>query len=296
MKRLPVALFLLAVAPACIQIPPIIVVPDPPPVEQPTPEPVPAPDPPPAPEPEPVPPVEPAPLVNLNIVVHDAVTGVGIPRATCTVGEDARLADGAGFVNFAVPGPAVVRCAAGGYQARPAMDLPPGDHRFPLAPVPPPPAPDPPPAPPVVTPPSSGLGFPGCGKAGNTMAISSACLAAVAAVSRSYPGCQAGDPVACHRYTREVASALRTTQQDAGWGLITKPVGQQACTMVACGRDVANGYGEDMVAYLPAGHPVNRWTGLDVVAGAGAPGARYQAGTLPPATGGRPDNLWAPVP
>jgi hypothetical protein len=250
----------------------------------------------PAPEPEPEPTPEPAPLVNLNIVVHDAATGAGIPRAACTVGDDSRTADGSGFINFAVSGPVVVRCAAGGYQARPEMNLPPGDHRFPLVAVAPPPAPEPPPAPPVVAPPSSGMGFPGCGKSGNTMAISSACLSAVSTASKSYPLCEKGDAVACHRFTREVALALRTTQSDTGWGLITKPLGQQACTMTACGRNVRDGYGEDMVAYLPAGNPVNLWTGLDIVGGAGAPGARWQSGTLPPATGGRPDNLWAPVP
>jgi hypothetical protein len=287
MKHLLLALFLLASVPACIKIPPIIVVPAPP-VEQPTPEPSPVPEPPPAPEPPP------PPLVNLNIVVHDAATGAGIPRAACTIGDDSRSADGAGFLNFAVSGPVLVRCAAGGYQARPEINLPPGDHRFPLVPVPPPPATDPPPAP--VTPPSSGMGFPGCGKAGNTMAISSACLSAVATASKNYPLCEKGDGVACHRFTREVTLALRTTQSDNGWGLITKPVGQQACTMFACGRDVRDGYGEDMVAYLPPGNPVNLWTGLDIIVGAGAPGAHHTGGPLPPAVGGRPDNMWAPVP
>ncbi|MDP3720756.1 MAG: hypothetical protein Q8T13_23590 [Acidobacteriota bacterium] len=278
------------------------VVEDPPPVKWPTPG---VPGPVEAPPPPPVVEDEPGPMVNLNIVVHDAVTGAGVPLATCTIGDDRRTADGSGFINFAVRGSVLVRCAAGAYQAREPLDLPPGDHRVPLVPVAPPPVPDPPPAPPVVVPPSSGLGFPGCGKAGNTMAISGACLTAVAAASKSYPRCQQGDGVACHQFVREVARALRTTQSDNGWGLITKPRGQQACALegdfkgsgvIGCGRSIEGGYGEDMVAYLPAGNPVNLWTGLDIIVGAGAPGAHHAGGPLPPAVGGRPDNLWAPVP
>jgi len=249
----------------------------------------------PAPEPEPEPTPEPAPLVNLNIVVHDAATGAGIPRAACMVGDDSRTADGSGFINFAVRGPVLVRCAAGGYLARPEMNLPPGDHRFPLVAVaPPPPAPKPPPAPPADTVAQA------CSAGLNDNRISNECLAAVAKRSNYYAACnKTGDEVACHRYTREVAQALLVSTGDPGWGLITKFQGK-GCTLTRCSDGLIPGeqkYGEDMVAYLPKGNPTHLWTGIDVVIGAGAPGARYGGGVLPPAKGSdRPDNRWAPVP
>lgn len=296
MKTLLMALFLLASLPACIKIPPIIVVPAPPvqPTPAPTPAPAPVPEPTPEPAPEPAPPVEPAPLVNLNIVVHDAVTGAGIPRATCMIGDESRSADGAGFINFTVSGSVLVRCAAGGYQARPEINLPPGDHRFPLAPIAPP---TPTPAPPNPAP-VPGAPLEACNARNNTGRISDGCLEAVTHGNLDYMSCANGDAVACHRYVRRVAAALRTATGDPGWGLITKFHGQ-GCTLTACSQGLIPGeqkYGEDMVAYLPKGNPTNLWTGIDVIVGAGAPGARYSGGVLPPPGGGRPDNLWAPVP
>lgn len=307
-RILSIGLLLIATA-ACagISLPPISVafpphVPAPPVVEPPRPAEPPVVVTPPEPAPEVEEPPA-APLVNLNIVVHDAVTGAGIPRAVCTIADDSRSADGSGFINFAVPGPVVVRCAAGGYQARVPLSLPPGDHRVPLVPSAPPPPPSPAPEPPVTPAPPDGplTRFPGCAPDQNTAAIANACLEAVATLRRplDYAACQKGNPVACHRYVRAVARALADhvpTDGTWGWGLITKPKGQQACTMTACGRDVDGGYGEDMVAYLPRGSAPNRWTGLDIIVGAGAPGAHFAGGTLPPAVGGRADNLWTPVP
>lgn len=236
-----------------------------------------------------------APLVNLNIVVHDAATGAGIPRAVCTIGAESRSADGGGFINFAVRGPEVVRCAAGGYEARVPLDLPPGDHRVPLVPIAPPTPPPAPAQPPV---PAADAVLEACGARQNDNRVSDGCLMAVASTSKDYELCNRGNAVACHRYVREVATALRTATGDPGWGLITKFQGQ-GCTLTACSQALIPGeqkYGEDMVAYLPKGNPTNLWTGIDVIIGAGAPGARYGGGVLPPAVGGRPDNRWAPVP
>lgn len=279
-------------------LPPILV-PVPPPVVEPAPAPVPVPEPPPVVEPEP-PPLSPLPpLVNLNIVVHDA-TGAGIPKAACAVNGEARVVDGSGFVNFAVRGPVVVACSAVGYVTRSA-DLPPGDHRFPLAAVPHPlPAPTANPRTPTDTKVS------GCWAASNTGAIAKECLEQVAAQSANWPDCVNGSDVACHRYVREVALALKTTQTNPRWGLIKKG-GGQSCTMTACGE--VNGYGEDVVAYLPEDFPLDaktwKWRGIDIVGGAGAPGARYQWGPLHEAIKcdgevrswcNREGDLWAPLP
>lgn len=111
------------------------------------------------------------------------------------------------------------------------------------------------------------------------------------ASSPNRAGCEGGSGVACHRFVREVASALAAS--DPRWGLITKQSGQQQCTMDACGPNVQNGYGEDVVAFLPTGAPNSDWFGFDIVAGAGAPGARTDwNGPLPRRAG----NNWAPVP
>lgn len=236
-----------------------------------------------------------APLASLNIVVHNAVTGAGVPRATCTLGDESRSADGSGFINFPVRGSSAVRCAAGGYEARPPIELPPGDHRVPLVPIAPP-APPPPAPKPAPTPTDPGAPIEACNARNNTGRISDGCLEAVTHGNLDYMSCANGDAVACHRYVRRVAAALRTG--DEGWGLITKFQGQ-GCTLTRCSQGLIPGeqkYGEDMVAYLPKGNPTNLWTGIDVIVGAGAPGARYSGGVLPPAVGGRPDNLWAPIP
>lgn len=292
--------FALTSAGCGVKLPPIEIVLErpsnttPPPVVEPTPTPEPEP---PVIVPDPgsqIPEPAPAAVFDLAMEILDAAAAP-IVDARVTIGEETRRTDGSGFVHFPVPGSVVVDVSASGFVAT-RVDLPPGRHRVHLERVPEPPKPTPPPIPPPAKPPTGNLGFPNCGGRWDSGEISSGCLSAVAAASKTYPLCQKGDPVACHRYVREVALALRTTQNDPGWGLITKPRGQQACTMTACGRNVEGGYGEDMVAYLPKGNPTNLWTGLDIIGGAGEPGAHYQGGQLPPATGGRPDNLWAPVP
>lgn len=226
-----------------------------------------------------------AALENLNVVVVDSVTGAGINGAACIVNGDQRVADGAGFINYAIRGPALVLCSAAGYRSGPVIELAAGDRRVSL----------------VSSVPAAPAGVvPACGAANNTGRVSAECLEAVAAGAGAadYRGCQTGDPVACHRYVRAAARALLVTTGDPGWGLITKFHGQ-GCTLTQCAEGLIAGeqkYGEDMIAYLPKGNSVGLWTGIDVIAGAGAPGARYVGGVLPPAGGGRPDNLWAPVP
>lgn len=81
---------------------------------------------PPAPEPAP------RPLENLNVVVFDSLTGAGINGASCIVNGDRRLADGSGFINYAISGPALVLCSAAGYLSAPVLELSPGDRRVPL--------------------------------------------------------------------------------------------------------------------------------------------------------------------
>ena len=144
-----VGLLLGLMAISCGALPPIEIV-IPPPANQtpaePTPEP--APEPPvvePAPEPEPE-----RPWLNLNIVVHDAA-GVGIPGAACVILGDRRVADGQGFINYAVQGSSRAACGAIGYVPV-ERELPPGDHRIGLAKVELPPAPKPEPKPQVPSP------------------------------------------------------------------------------------------------------------------------------------------------
>jgi hypothetical protein len=102
--------------------------------------------------------------------------------------------------------------------------------------------------------------------------------------------------VACHRFAREVATALARAEphQGWGWGLISKPRGQRQCSLTECGPEVRGpGYAEDAIAYLPQGEDRKHWIGFDVVGGAGAPGASLNwNGPLPR----REDNLWVPVP
>ena len=105
-----------------------------------------------------------------------------------------------------------------------------------------------------------------------------------------------GNDVACHRYAREVVTALARAEprQGWGWGLISKPRGQRQCSLTECGPEVRGpGYAEDAIAYLPQGEDRKHWIGFDVVGGAGAPGASlHWHGPLPR----REDNLWVPLP
>jgi hypothetical protein len=123
------------------------------------------------------------------------------------------------------------------------------------------------------------------------------CVRAIAARSVHWRACtNLGNDVACHRYAREVATALARAQphQGWGWGLISKPRGQRQCTLTECGAEVRGpGYAEDAIAYLPQGEDRKHWIGFDIVGGAGAPGASLNwNGPLPR----REDNLWVPLP
>ena len=226
------------------------------------------------------------PLVNLNIVVLDAAARP-IAGARLTIGADVRRTDGAGFVNFAVPGPVFVDITAPGYAPK-RVDLPPGNHRVHLE----------------VRSGAGGarlLSVPlvdsHCGATANPTDNRLECARSVAARSAHWRACaDLGDDVACHRYTREVATALATAEphQGWGWGLISKPRGQRQCSVNECGPEVqGQGYAEDAIAYLPQGEDPRHWIGFDLVGGAGAPGASLNwNGPLPR----RGDNLWAPVP
>ena len=225
------------------------------------------------------------PLVNLNVVVLDAAARP-IVGARLTIGGQVRRTDGGGFVNFAVPGPVFLEVVAPGYVAK-RVDLPPGNHRVHLeldrasrvrsllAPL---------------------LSSP-CGAQANPTDNRIDCARSIAARSVHWRACShLGDDVACHRYAREVATALARAEphQGWGWGLISKPRGQRQCSLSECGAEVRGpGFAEDAIAYLPQGENRKHWIGFDLVGGAGAPGASLNwNGPLPR----REDNLWVPVP
>jgi hypothetical protein len=231
------------------------------------------------------------PLVNLNVVVLDAAARP-IVGATLTIGAEERRTDGRGFVNFAVPGSVLVDVVAPGYRPK-RVDLPPGDHRVHLeraragrvrS---------------LLEPLLSNVSnvSNACGARANPTDNRLECARSVAARSAHWRACShLGDDVACHRYAREVATALARAEphQGWGWGLISKPRGQRQCSLTECGPEVRGpGYAEDAIAYLPQGEDRRHWIGFDVVGGAGAPGASLNwNGPLPR----REDNLWVPVP
>lgn len=112
--------------------------------------------------------------------------------------------------------------------------------------------------------------FTECGPRANPTANRRSCLDQVAAVSTNWTKCKAGhDEVACHRFTLEVVTALAAG--DPRWGVITKRRGESACDFDRCGSDLDNGHGEDVVAYLPDGAPLNQWLGADIVGCFGCP-------------------------
>lgn len=230
------------------------------------------------------------PLVNLNVVVLDAAARP-IVGARLTIGGEVRRTDGGGFVNFAVQGPVLVEVVAPGYVSK-RVDLPPGDHRVHLEvsrasrarallePL-------------LTKPPLSGP----CGARDNPTDNRLECARSIAARSIHWRACtNLGDDAACHRYAREVATALARAEphEGWGWGLISKPRGQRQCSLIECGAEVrGQGYAEDAIAYLPQGEDRKHWIGFDLVGGAGAPGASLNwNGPLPR----REDNLWVPVP
>lgn len=144
------------------------------------------------------------------------------------------------------------------------------------------------PAEPVVA-----VGFnvpPACGPRPDPTGNRLECVLEVTKISAHWPSCVGGSGVGCHRFVRDVARALAAG--DPAWGLIGKNPGETQCTFDRCGGLNGEGYGEDVVAYLP-GTNIFGWIGFDIVSGAGARGAS-------PAWGGplsrRAGNYWAPVP
>lgn len=243
-------------------------------------------------------------LQNLNIVVHDAVTGLGIAGAACTVNGDRRIADESGFINFAVAGPVLVACDSnrrGGYLSAEPSTRTPGDQRFALVPVAPPTPPPAPTRPPVPAPAATTIAN-ACAASHNAGRVSVECLTAVARANPKWlTACEAGDALPCHRIVRSAVRALRVGAEHVdptwGFGLLTKGRGEQGCTAEACDADLGpdGKYAEDVITYLLPGASVREWVGLDVVGGIGAPGARFQGGPFGPAND-RPTNKWAPVP
>lgn len=132
---------------------------------------------------------------------------------------------------------------------------------------------------------------PECGAAPNQPGDRSACALAVARLSPEWGRCAGGNKVGCFRYSRHLALALAAG--DPRWGMISKNPGDTQCTMDVCGYLNGEGYGEDVVAYLPEHNDRNRWIGFDVVGGAGAPGATVNWARLSTI---RPGNQWVPVP
>jgi hypothetical protein len=88
------------------------------------------------------------------------------------------------------------------------------------------------------------------------------CAAAVAALSFEWGRCASGDGVGCHRFTRQVAYALR--QSDPNWAMITAAPGGHACNCFVCGPSDGTMFREDTVVY--AGQFV-----YDMIVGAGGP-------------------------
>jgi hypothetical protein len=88
---------------------------------------------------------------------------------------------------------------------------------------------------------------PNCGFVDPWWQSREACAQTIAATSMEWRSCQSGSHVACHRFTREVASAL--AMGDPNWGLLGKSPGVQQCTMDRCGALGGEGFGEDIVAY-----------------------------------------------
>ena len=226
------------------------------------------------------------PLSNLNVVVLDAAARP-IVGARLAIGAEVRRTDGGGFVNFAVPGPVFVDVAAPGYVPK-RVDLPPGNHRVHLESI-------------SRAGRARSLSVPlrsdPCGARADPTDNRMECARSIAARSVHWRACSdLGDDVACHRYAREVATALARAEphQGWGWGLISKPRGQRQCSLTECGAEVRGpGYAGDAIAYLPQGEDRKHWIGFDLVGGAGAPGASLNwNGPLPR----REDNLWVPLP
>lgn len=266
---------------------------------------------------------------TLAFLITDGEFDTPIPTAFATVAGDARQVNENGYVKFELDAEGAIYEVA--FEARDYKPLAEkfqltGNRQFiiklestkarPIAPPEQPiaeqPAPAPPkaPAPPAATPapvtPAAPPAVAACGVDLNIGRVSQECVDAVAARSPYATPCRiTGVAEACHYFVREVALALRTAQDDPRWGLIRK----------TRGGDNVEGYGVDVVAYLPAplspDEPTWRWRGADIVGGLGLPNARLMGGALHrvlncettpkediDAEGwcNRPADVWAPIP
>lgn len=104
-------------------------------------------------------------------------------------------------------------------------------------------------------------------------------LPAVQAIAAegAFAKCEAGNPRACSLFARYVAWRLNPTADPARWGWLQKNPGET-------GYD---GYAEDAIVF--SSDPSNLHNVIDLVGGAGAPGARVQWGGPHPR---RPSNPW----
>ena len=130
-----------------------------------------------------------------------------------------------------------------------------------------------------------------CGAQANQPTNRSACVRAVAALSSEWAACQRAVKTGCFKFARQVAQALAAT--DPRWGMVSKNPGDTQCTLDVCGNLRGEGYGEDVIAYLPTHDDTNRWIGFDIITGAGgtSPGFNWVEITTI-----RPGNRWVPVP
>lgn len=130
-----------------------------------------------------------------------------------------------------------------------------------------------------------------CGLQANQPTDRSSCAREVAALSSEWAACRTGNHVACFRYNRQVAQALAAN--DPRWGMVSKNPGDTQCTLEKCGQLGGEGFGEDVIAYLPTHDDTNRWIGFDIISGTGGPTPGVQWN---PITQIRPGNRWVPVP
>ena len=130
-----------------------------------------------------------------------------------------------------------------------------------------------------------------CGLQPNQPTDRSACARDVAGQSTEWAACRTGNHVACFRFNRQVAQALAAN--DPRWGMISKNPGDTQCTLERCGQLGGEGYGEDVIAYLPTHDDTNRWIGFDIISGTGGPTPGIQWN---PITQIRAGNRWVPVP
>jgi hypothetical protein len=262
------------------------------------------------------PPAAEAPRATVAFHVVDDLTGQPIPTAIATFEDGTQhQANDDGYIAIEKElNTYQVKISADDYQTATRNVVLIGNRQFAVRltstkPAPAPPKPEPPvdaPKPQVPSPkpePPVNPADAACGVAGNTSTISQACVDVVASVSLYAQPCRVtGAAEPCHYFVREVAKALSTAQNDPRWGLLLKTKG---------GENV-DGYGVDVVAYLPAPLPLDaptwRWAGVDIVGGLGLPNARLMGGRFnaviscddPNREEGkwcnRPADIWAPVP